>query len=49
MLFLIKKSTSLQKEETINSYNLRELTKDNALTIANYILSMKNEINLSDN
>ena len=27
---------------------LRELPKDNALTIVNYILSMKNEINLSD-
>jgi integrase len=27
---------------------LRELSEDNALTIANYILSMKNEINLSD-
>ena len=29
--------------------NLRELPNDNALTIATYILSMKNEINLSDN
>ena len=29
--------------------NLREITEDNALTIAKYILSMKNEINLSDN
>ena len=28
---------------------LRELPQDNALTIVNYILSMKNEINLSDN
>ena len=28
---------------------LRELSQDNALTIVNYILSMKNEINLSDN
>lgn len=28
---------------------LRELSKDNALTIIDYILSMKNEINLSDN
>jgi hypothetical protein len=27
---------------------LRELSEDNALTIANYILSMKNEINLSN-
>jgi hypothetical protein len=27
---------------------LRELSEDNALTIVNYILSMKNEINLSD-
>jgi alkylated DNA repair dioxygenase AlkB len=27
---------------------LRELSKDNALTIVNYILTMKNEINLSD-
>jgi len=27
---------------------LRGLPKDNALTIVNYILSMKNEINLSD-
>ena len=28
---------------------LRGLSKDNALTIIDYILSMKNEINLSDN
>jgi hypothetical protein len=28
---------------------LRELSKDNPLTIIDYILSMKNEINLSDN
>jgi hypothetical protein len=28
---------------------LRELSQDNALTIVNYILSMKNEIDLSDN
>jgi hypothetical protein len=38
--------------EGIDSFmasNLRELPKDNALTIVNYILSMKSEINLSDN
>jgi hypothetical protein len=38
--------------EGIDSFmasNLRELPKDNALTLANYILSMKSEINLSDN
>jgi hypothetical protein len=38
--------------EGIDSFmasNLRELPKNNALTIANYILSMKSEINLSDN
>jgi hypothetical protein len=29
--------------------NLRKLPKDNALTIVDYILSMKSEINLSDN
>ena len=28
---------------------LKELSQDNALTIVNYILSMKNEINISDN
>jgi hypothetical protein len=28
---------------------LKELPNENALTIVNYILSMKNEINLSDN
>jgi hypothetical protein len=28
---------------------LRELSQDNALTVVNYILSMKNEINISDN
>ena len=28
---------------------LRELSHDNVLTIVNYILSLKNEINLSDN
>jgi integrase/recombinase XerD len=28
---------------------LRKLSQDNALTIVNYILSMKNEINISDN
>ena len=28
---------------------LKELSHDNALTIVNYILSMKNEINISDN
>ena len=31
------------------AYNLRELPKENAHTIVNYILSMKNEINLSAN
>lgn len=38
--------------EGIDSFmasNLRELPKYNALTIVNYILSMKSEINLSDN
>jgi integrase/recombinase XerD len=28
---------------------LKELSQDNALTIVNYVLSMKNEINISDN
>lgn len=37
--------------EGIDSFfasKIRELSKDNALTIVNYILSMRNEINLSD-
>jgi hypothetical protein len=35
--------------DTFFNSKLKELTHDNALTIVNYILSMKNEINLSDN
>jgi integrase len=38
--------------EGIDSFfksNLRELSADNTLTIVNYIISMKNEINISDN
>jgi integrase len=38
--------------EGIDSFiasNLRELPKDNALTMADYIFSMKSELNLSDN
>jgi hypothetical protein len=34
--------------ESFMASNLRELPKDNALTIAEYIHSMKSEINLSD-
>jgi hypothetical protein len=34
--------------ESFFGSKLRELLEDNALTIVNYVLSMRNEINLSD-
>src|SRR5215216_5137412 len=47
-LFDTKIDLAIEGIDTFSASNLRELSKDNAITIVNYIISMKNEINISD-